>query len=134
MDEAQNVQLVRDALAAADRGDALACEAAMHPDLVVTMAGVPEAIAGRDAWMGGVLEMSTAFPDLRTSVLDAVASDDRVAVRSVITGTHRGSFTGIEASGRSIEVMSHDFYRIEAGRIVEAWIVTDIGTLFSQIS
>ncbi|OSY35299.1 hypothetical protein C8E95_2353 [Pseudonocardia autotrophica] len=30
--------------------------------------------------------------------------------------------------------MSNDFYRIEDGRGVEGWIVTDTGTLFAQIT
>ena len=33
-----------------------------------------------------------AFPDLRVKIEDIVAEGDRVAVRAVWTGTHRGSF------------------------------------------
>lgn len=106
----------------------------MHPDLVVTLAGVPEPIVGREFWLGGVLEMASAFPDLQTTVVGAVCEGDVVAVRSVLRGTHSGVFNGMAGTGRRIEVMSNDFYRIESGRVVEAWIVTDTGTLFGQIS
>lgn len=131
---ASNLGLVRRALAAADAGDRESLEEFMHLDLVVTLAGVSEPIVGREHWLGGVLEMAAAFPDLQTTVVDAVCEGDVVAVRSVLRGTHSGRFNGLAATGRSIEVMSNDFYRIESGRIVEAWIVTDTGTLFGQIS
>lgn len=129
-----HVEIVRAGLTAADAGDRQACEAVMHPDLVVTIAGVPEPIKGREAWLAGVTEMADAFPDLRTEVLDSVSEGDRVAVRCRLTGTHRGTFNGLEATGREIEVMSHDIYRIESGQVVESWVLTDTAALFGQIS
>ncbi|OZM71288.1 hypothetical protein CFN78_21080 [Amycolatopsis antarctica] len=133
-DPTSHVNLVRTTLQAADSGDLDGCRAGMHPDLTVTIAGVPTPIVGRENWLGSVAQMAEAFPDLKTTVADVVATGDRVAVRTIITGTHRGAFHGIEATGRPIEVMSNDFYRVENDRIVEGWIVTDTGTLFSQIS
>lgn len=126
--------LVRAALVAADAGDVASLEQAMHPDLVVHLAGVPVPIEGREHWLAGVMEMAQAFPDLHTDARAVVEQGDVVAVRSVLRGTHRGMFNGMPATGRAIEVMSNDFYRIESGQVVEAWIVTDTGTLFGQLS
>lgn len=126
--------LVRVALAAADAGDAASLEQAMHPNLVVHLAGVSQPIEGREYWLAGVLEMAQAFPDLHTDAQAVVEQGDVVAVRSVLRGTHRGTFNGMPATGRAIQVMSNDFYRIEDGQVLEAWIVTDTGTLFGQLS
>jgi predicted ester cyclase len=54
-------------------------------------------------------------------------------VRNTLRGTHTGEFHGIPATGRSIEVMSNEIYRVEDGVIVEEWIVTDAASLFAQI-
>lgn len=132
--ESDNIQLVSAALEAADNGDLDACRTYMHHDLVVTIAGVPTPIEGREHWLGGVSEMATAFPDLRTVIDDAIATDNTVAVRCTITGTHQSPFQGIDATGRPIKIMSNDFYRIEHGQVVQAWIVTDTSSLFAQIS
>ena len=40
-----------------------------------------------------------AFPDLRISIEDTIAENDRVVVRVILEGTHRGSGIGIPPSG-----------------------------------
>lgn len=133
-EETTSIDLVRAALRAADAGDLDECRKYMHPALVVTIAGVPAPVEGREHWLAGVTAMATAFPDLHTAVNDAVSASGLIALRCTLTGTHQGPFNGIEATGRSIEVMSNDFYRVEDDLVVEGWIVTDTGTLFAQIS
>src|SRR5205807_2348968 len=41
-----------------------------------------------------------AFADLKFEVHEVVAENDRVALRSVMTGTHIGTFLGIAPTGR----------------------------------
>ena len=43
-----------------------------------------------------------AFPDLHVSVDELIAEDDRVFVRSTMTGTHDGEYKGIPATGRHV--------------------------------
>ncbi|HEV8222907.1 MAG TPA: ester cyclase [Streptosporangiaceae bacterium] len=62
------------------------------------------------------------------------AAGDRVAVRLRFRGTHSGEFLGIPPTGRTIEYVSHEFYRIAGGLIAEEWICSDLATLLRQIS
>jgi steroid delta-isomerase-like uncharacterized protein len=78
--------------------------------------------------------MRWAFPDLRTHIEDIVAAQDRVAVRVRFRGTHSGEFLGFPATGRSVEYVSHEFYRIADGLIAEEWICSDMASLFRQLS
>lgn len=133
-DASVDIDLIRAALRAADAGDLDGCRRYLHPDLVVTIAGVPAPVEGREPWLAGVAAMAVAFPDLRTTVDDAISADGLVALRCTLTGTHRGPFNGMEATGRSITVMSNDFYRVDNGRVVEGWIVTDTATLVAQLA
>lgn len=40
-----------------------------------------------------------AFPDFRYEVKDVISEGEKMAVRDVFTGTHRGDFMGIPATG-----------------------------------
>jgi predicted ester cyclase len=49
-------------------------------------------------------------------------------------GTHTGEFLGFAATGRTVEYVSHEFYRIADGLIAEEWICSDMATLLGQLS
>jgi len=73
----------------------------------------------------GVERIRRAFPDWHEEVLDVFEADDRVASRYLSTGTHRGMFWGIEATGRRIEIQEISIFRIAKNRIVEQWCMFD---------
>ena len=55
--------------------------------------------------------------ELRRLVVDA----PWIAVQLTDTGTHRDTFLGVQATGRSVAVPEFAFYRVDAGRIAEVW-------------
>jgi steroid delta-isomerase-like uncharacterized protein len=130
----ENAALVRDSFAAFNAGDLERLLAVVAPDLVMHLAELPEPIRGRETWQQGFEMMKRAFPDLEAQIEDVVAADDRVAVRVSFRGTHSGDFQGVPATGRRIHYVSHEFYRVEDGLIVEEWICSDTATLFRQLS
>ena len=78
--------------------------------------------------------MRHSFPGLQAHIEDIVAARDEVAVRVRFRGTHTGEFLGFAATGRTVEHVSHEFYRIADGLIAEEWICSDMATLFRQLS
>jgi steroid delta-isomerase-like uncharacterized protein len=131
---ATNAELVRAGFHAFNVGDTDGCLALATPDLISNLAELPEPQHGRDAWRQGFEMMKHAFPDLQAHIEDIVAAQDKVAVRVRFRGTHRGEFLGIPATGRTIEYVSHEFYRIADGLIAEEWICSDMATLLRQLS
>ena len=129
-----NEALVRDSFEAFNAGDAERLRAVVAPDLVMHLAELPEPIHGRETWQQGFEMMKRAFPDLEAQIDDAVAADDRVAVRVSFRGTHSGEFQGIPATGRSIHYVSHEFYRVADGLVAEEWICSDIASLFRRLA
>jgi steroid delta-isomerase-like uncharacterized protein len=129
-----NADLVRAGFHAFNAGDTDGCLALAAPDLITNLAELPESQHGRDAWRQGFEMMRRAFPDLQAHIEDIVAAEDKVAVRLRFRGTHRGEFLGIPATGRTIEYVSHEFYRITDGLIAEEWICSDTATLLRQLS
>ncbi|MDH3731486.1 MAG: ester cyclase [Acidimicrobiia bacterium] len=74
-----------------------------------------------------------AFPDMTIEVEDVVVTDDRIAFRSTLRGTHLGPFMGIPATGRQVEVGLLDLIRIENGRFAEQWGGPDVYDLLTQL-
>lgn len=131
---AANVELVRAAARAFNLGDADLCTALMTPDYVINLAELPEPQHGREVWRQNFEMMKRAFPDIQTNIEDIFAAQDKVAVRLRLRGTHSGEFLGFAATGRTIEYVSHEFYRIADGLIAEEWICSDTATLLRQLS
>jgi steroid delta-isomerase-like uncharacterized protein len=86
----------------------------------------------------GVLEffrgLRAAFPDLRMEVEDVIAEGDKAVVRFRATGTHQGDFSGIPATGRSVDIQGIDIMRFDAaGLVCEHWGVTDTMAMMQQL-
>jgi len=131
---AANIELVRAAARAFNAGDADECLTCITPDFIINLAELPEPMRGREAWRQNFEMMKHAFPDLQAHIEDIVAARDKVAVRLRIRGTHSGEFLGIPATGRAIDYVSHEFYRIADGLLAEEWICSDLATLLRQLS
>ena len=80
-----------------------------------------------------VREWLQAFPDLTISVEQMVASGDRVASHLTMQGTQTGTWIGIAPSGKQISIQMMTIHRIEAGKIVEDWVLVDSLGLFQQL-
>lgn len=75
-----------------------------------------------------------AFPDLRFVVHSITASEEIAAVRATLHGTHRGTWSGYEPTGRRIRVEHAFFLRIEHGLVVEVWEILDRSDLVRQLT
>lgn len=64
---------------------------------------------------------------------DTVATDDQVAVRATVTGTHRESLMDLAPTGRLFEIAYVWFCRIEDGRIAEIHSLPDGLGLMRQL-
>ena len=97
-----------------------------------------EEVPGFAPTKAGVLEQfrvwRSAFPDMRMEPEDVLVSGDRVVVRGKMTGTHRGEFMGMPASGKRIDVKLIDIMRFgDDGLAHEHWGVTDALSMLQQL-
>ena len=115
-----------------DRGDFAALAELAAPDCVEHTAppGQPPAEGTVARYL---VLWRAAFPDLRITVEDVLAEGDRVAVRSTVTGTHRGEFLGVPSTGRRVAVTAMALYRLAGGQIVERWAVVDTLEVLRQL-
>jgi steroid delta-isomerase-like uncharacterized protein len=75
----------------------------------------------------------TAFPDLSAMIHEQAAEGDKVWTRKTFHGTHLGPFMGVPPTGKAIVVVVMDVFRIDDGKIVEHWGVSDMLGLMQQI-
>ncbi len=77
--------------------------------------------------------LRAAFPDLKVEPQTLVAEGDQVAFAYEITGTHKGDFNGVAATGRPIKVRGMQIGRFEDGKMVERWGSSDELGILKQI-
>ena len=86
-----------------------------------------------EAFKAHARAMRNAIPDIRFTVEYAMESDDHVAARVTVSGTHTGRGLGIEPTGRTFEVTGMVMAHVRDGRFVEGWNHFDLLGLFGQL-
>jgi predicted ester cyclase len=74
------------------------------------------------------------FPDFHCTIEDLLAEGDKVFSRVMVTATQRGEYGGVPATGRKVRFEIMMLSRIDHGRIVEDWSLSDEWGLFKQIA
>jgi ketosteroid isomerase-like protein len=78
----------------------------------------PKAVT-REEEAGYIKLAWAAFPDLHWDIEEMVSGGDRVIVRYVERGTHKGEYQGLLPTGNSIEASGIWMARIKDGKIVD---------------
>ena len=75
-----------------------------------------------------------AFPDMKMDVQDSFASGDKAVARLRVSGTHKGEFMGIPATGNLVSMNLIDITRFgDDGLAREHWGVADQLALMQQL-
>jgi steroid delta-isomerase-like uncharacterized protein len=72
-----------------------------------------------------LVELTTAFPDLGIKVEDVLQENNKVIVRSKISGTQRGGLMGFPAKNRNMSIQAIDIHEFKDGKIVRTWHTED---------
>ncbi len=82
----------------------------------------------------GCFNYFNAFPDLHCSLEELIAEDDKVVLRSTMTGTHDGEYKGIEPTGRHVSTDAAEIFRVVDGKFVGYWCLTNVTGLMRQLT
>ena len=96
------------------------------------VSGTPEAFDA-EGWSSFMAAFTNAFPDAAISIDSCIAEGDSASARWSLTGTHRGEFQGIPATGRVVTFAGIECNRIRDGQVVEHWAVLDNVALLRQL-
>jgi steroid delta-isomerase-like uncharacterized protein len=79
-------------------------------------------------------EAEAGFPGYKMTLEDMIAEDDKVVIRTRLIATHGGTFMGLPATHKHLDVPGVVIYRIENGKIAEHWLFLDTMTMMQQLS
>ena len=74
-----------------------------------------------------------ALPDWHSDLDQLIAENDIVVERFTASGTHQGELMGVPGTGRTIQLLGINIFRIQDGRIVERWGRLDEMGLLRQL-
>jgi len=94
---------------------------------------MPMATPGSAGLQQVVQMFTSAFPDMHIVVDDVIAEPDKAATRGHFTGSHRGPFMNVPATGKQVNVEYIDIWRAHNGRFVENWVQMDMMGLLVQL-
>lgn len=131
MSTEHNKSLIRDFLIELDNGQ----DAVNHffsPDCLAYLPG-NESPTNRDGFTAFVGMLRTAFPDLRHTIIDQVAENEKVTTLLSARGTHLGAFQNIPPTGKPVVLTDIFIVKIMDGKVVELWAQFDVLGLFQQL-
>lgn len=79
-------------------------------------------------------DMFGSIPDVKLEVLQTVVQGDVVVARVTLSGTQKGPFMGMAASGRTFKIGGIDMIRIKDGKAIERWGYFDSMAMQQQLA
>ena len=129
---AKNKAAVRYMLEETDKMNYAAWDEVYSPDYVCRFAGNPEPMNLVEHKEANRLFFA-AFPDFKHEINDIVAEPERAVFYVTLTGTHKGEFMGIPPTGKKIKYTAIVWVRFSEGKIIEAYGVADMLSIFQQL-
>ncbi len=132
MSTEENKAVVRRVVEEWNKGNRAVWSEITAPDCVIHSAD--GRLSSRQEMKQFVEELERAFPDHHLAIEGLIAEGDKVVALYTDSGTMKGSFMGMEATGKRFTVPAIEIYRFAGGKIVEAWEARDMGTMMQQLA
>ena len=113
------------------QGRVEAVDELVAPDFVSHTFGIAD--DGQAKLRAATERVHASLTDVRFTVEDLVAEDDRVAARLTASATATGDFMGMPAEGRSYTIGEMHLFRIRDGKVVEHWHQYDASGIMRQL-
>jgi len=114
----KNKAIVRRCMEELDKGNWAIFNELLTRDYVYHM---PGRSFTRDESEQFMRSLRAAFPDGRVTIEEMIAEGDKVVTRYTSSGTHKGDFMGIAATGKKVVVTGIVITRVDKGKIAEDW-------------
>ncbi len=118
-----------------DQFDEVLARSAEDVEIVVTPTG--QVYQGREGFKAFMQSFKGAFPNIRLTIKDQVATDDAVVTEFMAVGTHTGPLQtpagDIPPTGRTAEWPVIEIWRIKDGRLASLHNYQDLGTMLRQL-
>jgi len=116
-----------------NRGDLAVVDEVMAASATYHGPHMPNGTGDRETWRRAIGMYLSAFPDSHVKFDDLIVSGATVVGRWSATATHTGPLPGVPATGKRIAIGGITIYRIDDGKIVEAWEQLDMLGMWQQL-
>ena len=94
----------------------------------------PEVPNGKEGAAQFFTMMFDSAPDMRFDILDTIISDNKVAIRSRVTGTQTGPFLEMPATGKPFDVEGIDIVEVNDDlKVTQHWGIFDFAKMMQQV-
>ena len=131
--EQRNLRAVADVLPYWNHGDIEGIVAFYDDEITWKNVGLEETYEGKAGVREFLTRLFTAIPDLTFDVQHKIACGDNVAEQWTVSGTHLGTFMGIPATGRSIEIRALSMVTLRDGKFLRDEFYWDTGAVMRQM-
>ena len=88
---------------------------------------------GPEVYKHVMLLYTAAYPDLCFRIEEMIGEGEKVACYWTMTGTHRGEFLGIPATGKKVSVEGITIHHVTNGKIMDTFAAADNWSLMQQL-
>jgi steroid delta-isomerase-like uncharacterized protein len=94
----------------------------------------PEMPNGKEGAAAFFTMMFDSAPDLKFEILDTLISDNKVAIRSRVTGTQTGPFLQMPATGKPYDIEGIDIVEVNDDlKVTQHWGIFDFAKMMQQV-
>jgi predicted ester cyclase len=86
----------------------------------------------RESWLQYDIAVLAAVPDLKATVLDQVAEENKVFTHWIFAGTHTSNLFDKPATGNQVRLEAVTIDIIKDGKVVEHNIIADVSTFMQS--
>ena len=131
--EQRNLRTVEGVHPSWNRGDVEGVLAYYDDDITWKNVALEEVYEGKAAVREFITRLLTALPDLTFTGRYKIARGDNVSEQWTIRGTHLGTFMGIPATGRAIEIFGMSMLTLRDGKFLRDEFYFDTGAVMRQM-
>ncbi|MGC4037709.1 MAG: ester cyclase [Chitinophagaceae bacterium] len=96
----------------------------------LTAGRIREGWEGMRQWTKSVF---TAFPNLQYTLLNEIATEDKLVLHWLIKGNHQGPLMKIPATGKNVFIHGMSILTIENGKVTHGQVLWDLAGVLRQI-
>jgi steroid delta-isomerase-like uncharacterized protein len=132
-DEAKNVDATKAMAAALESKKEADFLAAMSDTAEYDDMTQPQTSKGKADAKKFFKEMTTGFPDAKTTTVNTLSVGDYVITENQWTGTHKGSFFGMAPTKKTVTMASLNIYQFKDGKMVKGWGYSNNASFMIQL-
>ena len=86
-----------------------------------------------EAWKEWIRYLGAAFGNIRYTILDMIAENDKVVLHWRFSATHQGDFLGVAATGKQVTIQGLALFRVMDSKIAEDTSYWDNLSILEQL-